>query len=83
MSVHIEVLVKLVLQLPPQKLLAQIPAEQRLAGLDRDQAVLALPMEALRALSDDYIRSLSPETQTEIQRRLAQNGHADPPSNGG
>ena len=43
---------------------------RRLAGLDRDHEVLALSVGLLRALDDDYIRSLSPEVQAEIRRRF-------------
>ena len=44
--------------------------EQRLAGLDRDQQALALPIEVLRVLPDEYIYSLAPQIQEEIRRRL-------------
>jgi hypothetical protein len=56
------------------KLLATLPPEQRLAGLDRDHQALALPLEVLRLLPDEYLRSLSPEVHTELRRRLTQNG---------
>jgi len=58
-----------------KKLLATLPPEQRLSGLDRDHQALALPIEVLRLLPDQYFRSLSPEVQAEIRRRLTQNGH--------
>jgi hypothetical protein len=54
--------------------LAGLPAEQRLAGLDRDHQALALPVEVLRLLPEAYLRSLSPEVEAEIRRRLHQNG---------
>jgi hypothetical protein len=64
--------------LPPEQVLSQYPAEQRLAGLpeqrlaglDREHQALALPVELLRLLPDEYLRSLSPEVQAEIRRRL-------------
>ena len=61
--------------LPPEQRLAGLPPEQRLAGLDRDHQVLALPVELLRVLPDEYLRSLSPDVQAEIRRRLQRNGH--------
>jgi hypothetical protein len=48
--------------------------EQRLAGLDRDHQALALPAELLRALSEEYIRSLPVEVQEEIRRRIRRRG---------
>ncbi len=51
--------------------LAGLSPEQRLADLSPDEKVLAFPDEALRALSADYIATLSPETRAEIQRRLS------------
>jgi hypothetical protein len=48
--------------------------EQRLAGLERDHQALALPVEVLRLLPETYLRSLSPEADAEIRRRLRQNG---------
>jgi hypothetical protein len=61
--------------LPPEQRLAGLPPEQRLAGLDRDHQALALPVEVLRLLPETYLRSLSPEVESEIRRRLRQNGH--------
>jgi len=66
--------------LPPEQVLSHYKPEERLAGLDRDHAALALPLEVLRVLPEEYLRSLSPETQAEIRRRLGKNGHAE--SNG-
>jgi hypothetical protein len=59
--------------LPPEQRLAGLPPEQRLAGLDRDHQALALPIEVLRLLPETYLRSLSPEVELEIRRRLGQN----------
>jgi hypothetical protein len=61
--------------LDPEQRLAGLDPEQRLAGLDRDHQALALPIEVLRLLPDEYLRSLSPEAQAKIRGRLAQNGH--------
>jgi hypothetical protein len=60
--------------LPPEQRLAGLPPEQRLAGLDRDHQALALPIEVVRALSEGYLRSLSPEVQAELRRRIEQKG---------
>jgi hypothetical protein len=54
----------------PEQLLAGISPEQRLTDLDRDHQALALPIELLRFLPDDYIRTLSPGVQAELHRRL-------------
>jgi len=61
--------------LAPEQVLSAYAPEQRLAGLDRDHQALALTVELLRVLPDEYVRSLSPETQAEIRRRLQRNGH--------
>jgi hypothetical protein len=57
-----------------QKLVEGMPPEKRLVGLDRDHQALALPVEILRALSEEYIRSLPPDVQEEIRRRLRRAG---------
>jgi hypothetical protein len=44
--------------------------EQRLAGLAPEQAVLALPDEVLRALSDDFLEKLPEPIRATIRRRL-------------
>lgn len=62
-----------------QKFLDSLPVEQRLRGLDpeermadlsAEERLLVLPDEALRALSDDYLRTLSPATQARIRERI-------------
>jgi len=60
--------------LSPEQVLSHYAPEQRLAGLDRDHQALALPVEVLRLLPEAYLRSLSPEVEAEIRRRLRQNG---------
>ena len=57
----------------PEQRLAGLPPEQRLAGLDRDHQALALPVEVLQLLPEAYLRSLSPQVEVEIRRRLRQN----------
>jgi len=61
--------------LPAEQVLGHYAAEQRLAGLDRDHQALALPVEVLRLLPEEYFGSLSPEVQAELHRRLKLNGH--------
>jgi hypothetical protein len=56
--------------LDPEQRLAGLDPEQRLAGLDAVHAVLALPAEVLRGLSEAYVRSLPAEAQREIKKRL-------------
>ena len=60
--------------LDPEQRLAGLDPEQRLAGLDRDHQALALPVEVLRLLPEAYLRSLSPQVEAEIRRRLRKNG---------
>ncbi len=60
--------------LAPEQRLAGLPPEQRLAGLDRDHQILAFPVEVLRVLPDDFVRSLSLDVQAEIGRRLRHDG---------
>ncbi len=58
--------------LPPEQRMAGLPPEQRMAGVDRDHEALALSVELLRFLPEAYLRSLPPEVEAEIRRRLAQ-----------
>lgn len=69
-----ELMLKLLDTLPPEQVLSHYAPEQRLAGLDRDHQALALPIEVLRLLPETYLRSLSPDVQEEIRRRLARSG---------
>jgi len=64
---------QVLLHYAPEQVLSHYAPEQRLAGLDRDHQALALPVEVLRLLPEAYLRSLSPEVETEIRRRLRQN----------
>ena len=57
--------------LAPEELLAGLTPEERLAGLAPEKVVLALPLEILRALSPDYVRSLPPKIQQAVRRRIA------------
>ena len=70
-----ELVTKLLDTLSPEQVLSHYEPEQRLAGLDRDHQALALPIEVLRVLPEDYLRSLSPEVQGELRRRLKESGH--------
>jgi hypothetical protein len=56
--------------LPAEQVLSHYAPEERLADLDRDHQALALPIEVLRLLPEQYIGSLSAEVQAEIRRRL-------------
>ena len=55
----------------PQQRLAGLEPQQRLAGLDHDHQALALPLDVLRLLPDQYFRTLSPEVQAILRKRLA------------
>lgn len=54
----------------PEHRAASLSPEQRLAGLAPEHIVLALPDDALRALSADYLATLPPEVQSKIRARL-------------
>jgi hypothetical protein len=69
-----ELMDKMLDTLPAEQVLSHYAPEQRLAGLDRDHQALALPVEVLRLLPEAYLRSLSPQVEAEIRRRLRQNG---------
>ena len=56
---------------PPEKLLARLKPEDRLAGLDAAQAVLALPVEVLRALPESFLATLPDDVQATVRARLA------------
>jgi hypothetical protein len=75
MEGYAELMAKLLDTLPPEQRLAGVPPEQRLAGFDRDHQALALPVEVLRLLPEEYLCSLAPEVEAELRRRLKQNGH--------
>jgi hypothetical protein len=58
-----------------QKLVEAMPLEKRLAGLAPEQLILALPVDVLRQLTEEYLRSLPLPVQAEIRKRLK--GKAD------
>jgi hypothetical protein len=61
--------------LAPEQVLGAFAPEQRLAGVAPEQLVLALPVEVLRMLPEDYLRSLPAEVQAQIQKRLQGSAH--------
>ncbi len=61
--------------LAPEERLAGLAPEERLAGLATEQVILALPVEVLRMLSDEHIRSLPPNVQETIRKRLQSAAH--------
>lgn len=52
------------------KLLEDFKPEERLRGLTPEQQVLAMPDEILRHFEDWYLRTLSPEAQEAIRKRI-------------
>jgi hypothetical protein len=58
--------------LAPEQRLAGLAPEQRLAGLAPEQVLLTLPDDVLRALSPDYVRTLSDATRAAIRKRIGQ-----------
>jgi hypothetical protein len=61
--------------LAPEQRLAGLAPEQRLAGLAPEQLPLALPVEVLRLLPEEYLRSLPVEVQEQIRKRLQGAAH--------
>lgn len=61
--------------LDPEQVLGAFAPEQRLAGLALPQVILALPLEVLRVLPEDYIRTLPPEVQDQVRKRLQGAAH--------
>jgi len=59
----------------PEQVLDLFAPEERLAGLAPEQVVVGLPLEVLRVLPDDYIRTLAPDVQQKIRRRLQEETH--------
>ena len=55
--------------LAPEQRLAGLAPEQRLAGLAPEHLVLALPDDALRALSDEYIATLPDDVRAQVAAR--------------
>ena len=56
--------------LAPEQIAAALAPEQRLAGLAPEQVLLTLPDDVLRALSPDYVRTLSDATRAAIRSRI-------------
>jgi len=61
--------------MPLEERLAGLAPEERLAGLTTEQLILALPVEVLRVLPEDYLRSLPGEVQEQVKKRLRGAAH--------
>jgi hypothetical protein len=61
--------------MPLEERLAGLAPEERLAGLAPEQVLLGLPLELLRGLHEDYLRSLPVELQEKLRRRLRGEAH--------
>jgi hypothetical protein len=61
--------------LTSEERLAGLAPEERLAGLAPEQLILALPLETLRALPEQHLRTLSAEVQERIRKRLQDSAH--------
>ncbi len=61
--------------LAPQERLAGLAPQERLAGLGTEQLILALPVDVLRGLREEYLRSLPIEIQQQIAKRLRETSH--------
>jgi hypothetical protein len=58
------------LGLAPEQVLGAFAPEQELAGLAPQQVDLALPLPPLRALSDEYLRSLSSSARQRVSGKV-------------
>jgi hypothetical protein len=54
----------------PEERLAGLSPEQVLSAFPPEQRLLSLPDDALRALSDDYLRTLPADVQDVIRKRI-------------
>ena len=61
--------------LAPEQRLAGLAPEQRLAGLAPEQLILALPLEVLQGLPEEYLRSHPVEVQEQVRKRLRGAAH--------
>lgn len=61
--------------LAPEQVLGAYAPEERLAGLATEQVILALPVEVLRMLSEEHIRSLPAPLQATIRKRIQDAAH--------
>ena len=91
MEGYADLALKLLGGVPPEQRLARLTEadiltrftqEQLFAGLpkllselDRNGQALALPVDIVRLLPEEYLQSLSPEVEGELRRRLQANGH--------
>ena len=53
-----------------RRFLELLPPEKRMEGLAPEQILPAMPVEVLRALSDEYIEKLPEPTRRAIRQRL-------------
>jgi hypothetical protein len=58
-----------------RRVVRAMPLEKRLELFEPEELLVGVPVEALRALPEDYILSLDPETQEIIRRRLQDDHH--------
>jgi hypothetical protein len=62
-------LAEIIPRMNPAVVLEHLTPEQRFAGLAPEEALRAVPTEVLRGLSEDYVRTLSPELQAFVRAR--------------
>jgi hypothetical protein len=66
---------KAIQAMPIEERLEGLAPEQLLARLTPEQVIPALPLDLLRVLPDEYVRSLPAEIQEQIQKRLREAAH--------
>jgi hypothetical protein len=70
-----EIVQKYLSKLPLEERLAGLAPEERLAGLTPEQVLPLMPLEVLRGLSEDYLRSLPEDIRAQIEKRLREVTH--------
>lgn len=67
---HDEVLARLLRSTPPEDILRAAGVDRLLGSLTPDQRILVTPVEVLRGLSEEYLRTLPEHLQAAIRARL-------------
>jgi hypothetical protein len=70
-----ELMQRFLKKLPLEERLEGLTPEERMAGLASEQLLPGLPLDVLRGFSEEYLRSLPPEVQEQIRKRLQGASH--------
>jgi hypothetical protein len=66
---------KAIQKMPLEERLEGLAPEQVIGAFAPEQVIPALPLEVLRVLPDEYIRSRPAEIQEQVRRRLQEGTH--------